>query len=356
MDDSRTISFSPMQASFVAQDRVEGSLYHSLQNYKEAEVQYLKEYLSFEEDATVITARILNRTNHQEEIVRTQYLIAADGAHSSIRKHLGIVMNGPDNLGQFCSVYCEMDISQWTKHRPCGGYFFTDPKRSGPFLASVDGADRWIIMQRFAKNHSKENFTNEYCINEIRQLVELPDLTVNIINKSFWIMAAQTANQYRKGRVFLVGDAAHRLPPAGGFGMNTGIQDAHNLAWKLAHVINYNFSDRLLDTYHEERAPLAEQNIKWSSENAESYIKINEAIHSGNIENLKYQLNDQQKNLNYAGLDLGFIYHSRAVLSENDQRLSVTPSVYIPTTLPGSRAPHINLIKDGNKISSLGSI
>ncbi len=285
--------------------------------------------------------------------MRAQFLIAADGAHSRIRKQLGITMEGPDNLGQFCSVYCDIDISAWTKHRPCAVFFFTDLKLLGRFLMSVDGANRWIVGLRFSEKNSKEDFTDEYCINLIKRIVDLPYLTVNIINKSFWTMAAQIANQYQKGRVFLVGDAAHRLPPTGGFGMNTGVQDAHNLAWKLAMVINHHCSDKLLNTYHDERAPIAEQNIKWSAENAKRFAEIYETIHSGDIEELKLKLHEQQKNLNYTGLDLGFIYHSEVISSENELTLRMTPSEYVPTTLPGSRAPHVKLIKNGNTISTL---
>ena len=166
-------------------------------------------------------------------------------------------------------------------------------------------------------------------------------------------MAAQVAKQYRHGRIFLIGDAAHRLPPTGGLGMNTGIADAHNLAWKLAFVLKYNVSEKLLDTYYDERAPIAKRNIEWSTENAKRFFDIFKAIHEGDNETLKIKLHEQQKNFNYEGLDLGFIYHSKAILSENDQTLSVLPDKYIPTTLPGSRAPYVNLIKNGKEISTL---
>lgn len=346
-------AISPTEASFVSQDRVEESLYHCLLNYKETEVHFLKEIISFEENNDGVITKILNRTNNQEEIIKAQYLIAADGAHSHIRKQLEIEMIGPDNLGKFCSIYCEIDISMCTKDRPAIGYFFTDPKLSGRFLASVDGANRWIVGLRYTEGNVKEDFTDEYCINAIRQITGVENLKVHIINKNFWTMAAQIAKQYRKGRVFLVGDAAHRIPPTGGFGMNTGIQDAHNLAWKLAFVINHNLSEKLLDTYFEERAPVAEQNIKWSMENAARYTEINKAIHSGDMGKLKFELHEQNRNLNFTGLDLGFIYHSTIIISENDQTLSVSPAKYVATTLPGSRAPHVQLIKDHKKISIL---
>lgn len=354
MDDSNVHLYSPMQTSLVAQDSTEQSLYHALLNYKESEVQFLKEFISFEEDDNGIIARILDKRTNQEEFVRARYLIAADGAHSHIRKQLGITMNGPDNLGQSCSVYCEIDISAWTKYRPCVGFLFADPKLiHRPYVASVDGINRWIIGLRFNKDNTKDDFSDDYCINEIRKTVELPNLEVKIINKSFWTMAAQIANQYQKGRVFLVGDSAHRLPPTGGFGMNTGIQDAHNLAWKLAFVINHHISDSLLNTYYDERAPIAKQNIEWSTGNAKFYAEIYEAIRTGNIEKLKLKLHEHNTHLNYIGLDLGFIYHSCIIASENDKALNISPSEYVPTTLPGSRAPHVKLIKDNKIVSTL---
>lgn len=350
-DEASTVS--PVGRSLVSQDRVEESLYHTLLNYKESQVKFLTEFLSFEENSKGVIVKFLDKKTQQVECLHTQYLIAADGAHSQIRKQLEITMNGADNLGKFCNVYCEIDITKWTKHRPCAGYFFTDQSLSGRWLASIDGDKRWVIGMRFSENMTRETFTDEYCINEIRRIVGISDLEIKIINKSFWTMAAQIASTYNKRNVFLVGDAAHILPPTGGFGMNTGIQDAHNLAWKLAFVINHRVPDKLLDTYYVERSKIAQQNINWSVENAKSYNDLYTAIHSNDIDLIKIKLLEQQRNLNSLGLDLGFIYHSNIICSENDQNLSVTATKYLPTTLPGSRAPHINLRINNKLISTL---
>ncbi len=343
----------PIGASFVTQDCVEEYLHYTLRDHHQAEIQFSKEMISFEENDTGVTVKLLDRKTKKEEVVHTQYLIAADGAHSSIRKQLKIEMEGPDNLARSCSVYCEFDISQWTKHRPSVGFFFTDPKLLGRSLFTAYGKNRWIVGMNLKPENTKEDFTDEYCLNEIRRVLDMPNLEIKIINKSFWTMAAQVAKQYRRGRIFLAGDAAHRLPPTGGLGMNTGVADVHNLAWKLAFVLNHHISDTLLDTYYDERAPVAKRNIEWSTENAKRFFDIFKAIQAGDHETLKIKLHEQQKNLNYEGLDLGFIYHSNAVKSENDQALSMRPDKYIPTTLPGSRAPHVPLIKNGNTISTL---
>lgn len=353
MDYDTLVAYGPLLSSFVSQDHVEESLYHSLQQYEEASILFSHELVDFTQNSSGVTLRVLNRITEEQETLHATYLVAADGANSRIRQQLDITMEGPTDIGRYCNVYCDIDLSQWTKHRPAIAFMFADPTLTGRFLASVDGANRWIVGMRFKPDQTKDDFSDEYCINEIRRVTNLPELRVNIRAKNFWTMGAQNAVAYRKDHVFLVGDAAHRLPPTGGFGMNTGIQDAHNLAWKIAFVLKYNIADTLLDSYFTERHIIAKQNIDWSLENSKRHSDIAQAIKDGDMITLENKLQEQNRNLNYAGLDLGFIYHSDAIISENDQTISASIYEYVPTTLPGSRAPHVNLQKNGVPISTL---
>jgi putative polyketide hydroxylase len=353
VEDEKERLYSPTRSSLISQNHVEEALFNCIGKYPNAKVLFSKEMISFEQDSDGVVVTLQDRKTDQKEKIRAEYLIGADGVRSKTRQLLGIPMEGPSDLGRFCSVYCELDLSKWVKDRPCIGFFFTDIELDGRSFFSIAGKNRWIVGMRFQKHNKKEDFTDEYCIEEIRRVVKESHLPVRILNKSFWTLGAQIAPQYRKDRVFLVGDAAHQIPPTGGLGMNTGIQDAHNLAWKLAYVLRYDFPDSLLDSYYEERAPVAAVNTHWSLQNAQRFVEIYQAIFAHDMEKLKKILHQQRDHLNHLGLDLGFIYHSPFIFSENDHMLSISPSEYQPTTLPGSRAPHIALQHRGKTISSL---
>ena len=145
----------------------------------------------------------------------------------------------------------------------------------------------------------------------------IPEVEVRLINKAFWTMAALIAKQYRVGRVFFAGDAAHRLPPTGGFGMNTGIQDVHNLAWKLAMVIKGQAEESLLDTYFTERVQIAKTNTFWSITNAKRFDKIFTALAQNDLTTFEEALKDQTHHINNILLDLGFVYGSEYQTQES---------------------------------------
>ncbi|HEY7086429.1 MAG TPA: FAD-dependent monooxygenase, partial [Hyphomicrobiaceae bacterium] len=187
-----------------------------------------------------------------------------------------------------------------------------------------------------------EHFTPRRCLELARAAVGMPDLPVELINIAFWTRTAQVAQRFQVGRVFLAGDAAHRFPPTGGFGANTGIQDVHNLAWKLAAVVRGWAHPRLLATYEEERRPIAQANTDFSVTNGHRWAAAQQAILSGDEARLASALKEQVKHLDSEGQDLGFCYGSGALVPEPTREpLPLDSQVYVPSAVPGARAPHV---------------
>src|SRR5579885_2043787 len=146
------------------------------------------------------------------------------------------------------NILFRADLRRWVADRPAALYFVEQPDLRATFL-TINAHDRWGFLIHSLKQYgyTPEDFTPERCIALIRQGVGKPDLPVDILGVSAWEASAIVADRYRDGRLFLAGDAAHEMPPTGGFGLNTGVQDVHNLAWKLAAVLKGEAGPGLLD-------------------------------------------------------------------------------------------------------------
>ena len=200
--------------------------------------------------------------------LQADYLIAADGAGSSLRRQMGIAMEGPDALQHFITVHFHADLSELIGDKPGILHWTMEPSASGT-LISYDDGQNWVLMHGCPPGQEDPKLYDEArCLALINATLGRDDIEVAMKNVSPWVMTAQVAARYRHGRAFLLGDAAHRFPPAGGLGLNTGMGDAQNLAWKLAMVKNGIADDCLLDSYGSERKAVAETNSAQSMENA----------------------------------------------------------------------------------------
>ena len=200
--------------------------------------------------------------------LQADYLIAADGAGSSLRRQMGIAMEGPDALQHFITVHFHADLSELIGDKPGILHWTMEPSASGT-LISYDDGQNWVLMHGCPPGQEDPKLYDEArCLALINATLGRDDIEVAMKNVSPWVMTAQVAARYRHGRAFLLGDAAHRFPPAGGLGLNTGMGDAQNLAWKLAMVKNGMADDCLLDSYGSERKAVAETNSAQSMENA----------------------------------------------------------------------------------------
>lgn len=349
-DNSVFSEISPTRRGTVSQDKVEEALWASV--VSDPMITILRGYEAnnlIQDDAEVNTI-VRNLHTGNEKTIRSSYIIAADGAHSKVRESLGIQRQGV-KLGEHCSVYCRMNLNQWLKEGMSVGYFMTSPRGAGKILMSANANDLWVFIM--GGESQREKVTSDYAKEEIRKALGIEDLDVEVKSIRFWAMSALVAEDFQLGRIFLAGDAAHCVPPTGGYGMNIGIQDVHNLAWKISYVLKGFANSRLLATYDVERQAQAKAVIEWSIPNNTRIREIYLTAYQEDFQKMQRLLKDQSEHLNSSGLDLGFHYKSDAVALCNEPLPQLSVRQYEPTCYPGFRAPHLWLQSpNGQRIST----
>src|SRR5205823_7189788 len=200
---------------------------------------------------------------------------AADGNRSPVRESLGIAMRGHGLLSNSVTIYfhSEVDLSPLLQGRDQGVNYVTNPVLRGFFRLDRTGNRGFLVVNLVGDTARPEiiaaypdapwanvaqTITEQRALELLRAAIGVPDIPVVIEDVATWRAVADSAERYRDGRVFLAGDAAHVVPPNGGFGGNAGVQDAHNLAWKLGMVLKGVAGPELLSTYEPERRPAAE--------------------------------------------------------------------------------------------------
>jgi len=221
------------------------------------------------------------KINHdgKESSLTARWVIAADGAGSSLRKALNIPMTGDGALGRWFMVHFEADLTEWISPRPGAIFWILNPQAPGTLIVHDPRSSHVFMTPLLGVEGEEES------IGERLEAALGINATVNIQSINTWTAHAQIAERYRSGRVFLIGDAAHRFPPTGGLGLNTGILDAHNLAWKLALVERGTATDALLDTYELECQSVATSNARDSLHNLTRLSGVLDLI--GPTENLE---------------------------------------------------------------------
>lgn len=338
-------TYTPAPKSVVAQDAVEEELFEVVKQSRYGQVLFSTECTDVEIGTEQIVATTRDVVTGQTQQWQADYLIAADGAGSSVRRKLGIEFDGPSTLAVMANDYWRADLSKLRIATETSAVRVLPRDKSVPAAAilNTNGKDRWLTISQIgtSKDERDHPWTDQEVIDIARAHTGIPDLDVQIINRSIWRVSRQVAREFRRGRVFLVGDAAHRFPPTGGFGLNSGVQDAHNLAWKLAAVLRGNASDQLLDTYHAERRPVAESNANFSFNNRKRLDIVDEAVASGNEDRIAFWISDTDNHLHSIGQSLGFSYEGAAIVPDGTVGKPLNPRVYDPADRPGSRFPHL---------------
>jgi 2-polyprenyl-6-methoxyphenol hydroxylase-like FAD-dependent oxidoreductase len=303
-----------------------------------ARLEYSTELVSLEQDDEGVIAIVKSRDTGEERPLRARYVVAADGSKSPVRQRLGIGLRGHGSFSNSITIYFRADVGPLVGDRNLSVIYVFGPTLQGFFRFSKSGDAGFLVVNTTTDTGGARNrdvwadMSTDRCVEYVREALGAPELAVEIENVQQWNASAEWAERFQAGRIFLVGDAAHNMPPTGGFGGNTGVADAHNLAWKLALVLDGSAGPALLDTYDAERRPVGELTTE------QAYTRY--------VLRLDPELGkeDIQPFVPDPPIELGHRYRSSAVLAEADDNDDATcENPLEPSGRPGTRAPHVEL-------------
>ncbi len=348
-------------------------------------VRFHHELVSFEQDAGGVTARVRDHARGADYTVRSRYLVAADGG-KTVGRMLGVEMQGPRRLRRMVNTYFSADLSRWIDDDGVLIFYFINPDGQGQWAGGglvKTGPTRWDrhseswVFMREVSADDPEVIDEASVAARMRELLRLPDFNPVVHKIGRWDVEGVVAARYRAGRVFLAGDAAHRHPPVSALGLNTAFGDAHNLAWKLDHVLRGKASDGLLDSYESERRPVGARVAEWALNGFRMRSLIDQAI--GLVPGRK-EANRQAFEQLYAetaggatarailaeamhiqrigpqahDMEIGYRYEQGALVPDGTAAPARDPmaGIYHPITRPGARLPHAVLARDGVRMST----
>ena len=330
------------------------------------------QYLRHVQDADGVTTTLLDRLSGREFEVRSKYLIGADGGNSLVAEHIGTPIEGKMGVGGSMNILFRADLSKYVAHRPSVLYWVMQPGADVGgigmgLVRMIRPWNEWLIVWGYDINEPAPVVDEEMATNVARQLVGDPELEIELLSANTWTVNDAYATRLQKDRVFIMGDAAHRHPPSNGLGSNTSIQDGFNLAWKLAAVIKGQAGQALLESYTQERAPIAKQIVTRANQSIGEFGPIFEALGmtgGDDIDVIKANMDArcdatpegeaQREALRAAiafkkyefdahGVEMNQRYVSDAVQSDGQAAPTFSRDAelhYQPTTAPGARLPH----------------
>jgi 2,4-dichlorophenol 6-monooxygenase len=334
-------------------------------------VRFNAELIDLEQDAHGVTATVRDKTAGTDFTVRARYLLACDGGRT-VGRRLGVQMEGARDVMRIVSVYMSADLSRWARDPdvlirwlwiPARGNLATlvpmGPEHWGP------QSEEWVFHLNY-DNDDTRAIDDAQVVADMKEALGLPDLDATVHVVSRWSLEGILADRFQVGRVFLVGDAAHRHPPTGGLGLNSAVHDAHNICWKLAAVLAGHASEKLLASYESERRPVDARNVERSMENGMNHTNVGAAMGfargasaDANLAGLRRALGDapeevvhrrqalaaiaaQSMEFREHAVEYGQTYRSSAIVDDGTPEPAALDGIrlYVPGTRPGAPLPH----------------
>jgi 2,4-dichlorophenol 6-monooxygenase len=343
------------------------------------------EYLSHVQDDSGVTATVLDRLSGETYQIRAKYLIGADGGRSKVAEDIALPMEGSMGVGGSTNIVFEADLTKYAEHRPAVLFMVVQPWLGEIGLGigmvrMVRPWKEWVLHSGYDINQPPPKLTDAEAIQIVHTMVGDDSIPVKIKSTSLWTINNRYATRYSSGRVFCMGDAVHRHPPPNGLGSNTSIQDAYNLAWKLALVVNGKANPTLLDTYSLERAPVGRQIVERAVKSMGTFGGIFEALGLADAKDptqtracldllkastpeaatrraeLRKALAVKNYEFSAHGVEMNQTYVSSAVVPDGTSPRLPTQDhelYYHPTTFPGARLPHVWLQRENQSVSTL---
>jgi putative polyketide hydroxylase len=309
-----------------------------------------------------VTATYTDRTGARRTAI-AQYVIGADGLRSAARRALGVGEHGEESLGTAINVQFDADLDPLLGGLPCPIIWIINGDTQGAFIR--DSPTRWRYNFEIPPGVDPDTVTRDRCEREVADAIGAV-VPVKIHHIWAWGHDQAVADKWRVGRAFLAGDAAHHFPPHGGFGLNSGIQDAHNLVWKLIARLRWGAGDGLLESYEVERLPVAEFNAEKMMENTRQMEKTGFLLQDKSLlsvieteagEQLRQAIAAgipaQRDQLASHGQQFGYQYASTAIVPDDSELVVSSVAEYRPTARPGARAPHSWVSFRGERISTV---
>lgn len=348
---------SPEPPCFCPQWAYEQVLLTAALRHPSVTVEFGRQAVSLDQDERAVRVGIRHDAGDGTEVIRASYVVAADGLSSPTRRWLQIGESGTGVFGHSVNVHFRADLGAYVLDKPYMLFWIVNAQTQGTMSAASGDNTRWTY--NFDARPDAE-YSEGALIDQVRMAVGVPDLEVEVLDVLHWDYEQVVTDRWRVGRVLLAGDAAHRFPPHGAFGMNSGVQDANNLAWKLAEVLHGQADDALLDTYEQERKPVAEANGRqalvntrsleetgWHGPYAAELATIEELVEGQALrDRIGAAIAKQRAHLHSQGQQFGSAYTSGAVVPDGTDPVESTISDYRETGRPGARAPHVWL-RDG---------